>query len=46
MLLKINWGQVNHPLYRGGPLFGGSVIRGFTAQNTNSVSLSSYETNP
>ena len=30
--------------------FGGSVIRGFTihgsAQNTNSVSLSFYETNP
>ena len=26
---KINWGQVSRPLYRGCPLFGGSVIRGF-----------------
>ena len=27
---KINQGQVSRPLYRGCPLFGGSVIRGFT----------------
>ena len=27
---KINQGQVSCPLYRGFPLFGGSVIRGFT----------------
>ena len=27
---KINWGQVSRLLYRGCPLFGGSVIRGFT----------------
>ena len=27
---KINRGQVICPLYRGCPLFGGSVIRGFT----------------
>ena len=27
---KINRGQVSRPLYRGCPLFGGSVIRGFT----------------
>ena len=27
---KINRGQVTCPLYRGCPLFGGSVIRGFT----------------
>ena len=26
---KINRGQVSRPLYRGCPLFGGSVIRGF-----------------
>ena len=41
---------MTHLLYRGCLLFGGSVIRGFTvygsAQNTNSVSLSFYETNP
>ena len=29
---KINWGQVICPLYRSSPLFGGSVIRGFTVQ--------------
>ena len=27
---KINRGQATRPLYRGCPLFGGSVIRGFT----------------
>ena len=27
---KINRGQVSRPLYRDCPLFGGSVIRGFT----------------
>ena len=27
---KINRGQVSRPLYRACPLFGGSVIRGFT----------------
>ena len=27
---KINRGQVSRPLYRGCPLFGGSVIRCFT----------------
>ena len=27
---KINQGQVSRLLYRGCPLFGGSVIRGFT----------------
>ena len=27
---KINRGQVSRPLYRGCPLLGGSVIRGFT----------------
>ena len=27
---KINRGQASRPLYRGCPLFGGSVIRGFT----------------
>ena len=27
---KINRGQVSRSLYRGCPLFGGSVIRGFT----------------
>ena len=27
---KINRGQVSRPVYRGCPLFGGSVIRGFT----------------
>ena len=27
---KINRGQVSRPLYRGCPLFGGSVIKGFT----------------
>ena len=30
MVAKINRGQVSRPLYRGCPLFGGSVIRGFT----------------
>ena len=31
---KINRGQVSRPLYRGCPLFGGSVIRGFTVVAT------------
>ena len=30
---KINRGQVSRPLYRDCPLFGGSVIRGFTVVN-------------
>ena len=29
---KINRGQVSCPLYRGCPLFGGSIIRGFTVE--------------
>ena len=29
---KINWGQVICPLYRGSPLFGGSVIIGVYRQ--------------
>ena len=31
---KINRGQVSRPLYRGCPLFGGSVIRGFTVYSS------------
>ena len=34
---KINRGQVSRPLYRDCPLFGGSVIRGFTV-NSHQVS--------
>ena len=30
MYCKINRGQVSCPLYRGSPLFGGSVIRSYT----------------
>ena len=30
----VNRGQVCRPLYRGCPLFGGSVIRGFTVVQT------------
>ena len=35
---KINRGQASRPLYRGCPLFGGSVIRGFTV----TISRESY----
>ena len=34
---KINRGQASRPLYRGCPLFGGSVIRGFTVFASISV---------
>ena len=42
---KINWGQVSRLLYRGCPLFGGSVIRGFTVYCVfnNVVSASSKQ---
>ena len=35
---KINRGQASRPLYRGCPLFGGSVIRGFTVYYTGPLS--------
>ena len=39
---KINWGQVTCPLYRGSPLFGGSVIRGYTVLAMYCTSLIRY----
>ena len=37
---KINQGQVSRPLYRGCPLFGGYVIRGFTVLRWSAASAS------
>ena len=36
---KINRGQVSRPLYGGCPLFGGSVIRGFTVFSSPTKSV-------
>ena len=42
---KINRGQVICPLYRGCPLFGGSIIRGFTVGHLRWDSSHSAEVN-